>query len=216
MQRTAALLLISGSIVFIAAIMSPPMFNVFSVEDPAQAAAAFQENMVSWRLANGFAAIGALIAAAGIVLLARYITALDNNPQMRVSAYLGATLVFIGALLWLVIQFDRMTVSPERFVSGEALGGPWLFPLYVIVTLLGLIVIGYGLLKAGYPRWLGWFVIGVHSLLLVAGLATQDAVPLNWYLSMLVMGIALLFVRPAVTDQSRRDHLAVGRAPTGR
>ena len=73
------------------------------------------------------------------------------------------------------------------------------------MTLAGLIVVGYVLLRAGYPRWLGWGCMGLNAYILVKVVLTWDAVPLEWYINILALGIVLLFVKP------RLDAMLSGR-----
>ena len=116
MQRNAAVLLIAGALLFAGAVFSPPIFNVFSVNDQAQQLAVIQGNLAGWRIANALLAIGALIVVIGFVVLARHLVAVKDSDQVRWVGYAGAALIVVGALFWLVVQYDRMTSAPETIV----------------------------------------------------------------------------------------------------
>jgi len=213
MQRVAAILLIVGALIFAGAVFSPPIFNVFSVSDPVQQLDVIEQNLMGWRVANAFLAIGATLVVAGIMVLARHLTSLNDSNQLRWTAYAAAALVILGGLLWLVVQFDRMTRSPEHIISGQPLGGEWVFIVYVLSTLAGMIVLGYAMLRAGYPRWLGWGCILVFGYTLAHAVLTQDWVPLEWYIDTFVLGIALLFAKPRIVTEVAGRGARVAPAP---
>jgi hypothetical protein len=210
-QRYAAILLIIGAIIFAAAVVSPPIYNVFSVSDPAQQLTVVQDNLTGWRIANAFMAVGASSVVVGIVVLARYMISLNDRRLAKWAIYAGAALMVLGGVLWLVGQFDNMTESPENIVNGQPLLGEWVFITYTLSTLIGLLFVGLALYAARYPRWLGWGCMGISGFILIRTVLYQDPVPLEWYIVAFILGLILLFVKPSpkgVTEVSASGEMS--------
>lgn len=145
---------------------------------------------------------GPIIAGAGTLLLARYLAGLTDNSAVRWITLAGGVFVFVAAL-GMLYQFYQLVTYPAEEIAAQVMSGEsggdlnrLLFGIYTVLTLSGLIAIGYGLLMTGYSKVLAFFVMGSMALALVGFLVAGDILPLFQYITMTLMGGALLFVRP--------------------
>jgi hypothetical protein len=188
-NRSGPVTLIVGSILFLAAAFSP-ISRVFSIRDPGARLDIIAAAPTQWLVAQALFAAGALVAAAGIALVAYR---LRHQP---VAGGLAATaaLMGTGALLWSWHVYLR-AADPARFVAGDV--PVWLFAGYSLLTIAGLAVLGKTLLRTRLPRWLGRLCIGSAGLFLVMGILFQDLPPFVYYLVTLAVGVAVLRTTPA-------------------
>jgi hypothetical protein len=100
---------------------------------------------------------GGLIAAIGLVPLARSVQQVTDRRILGFVVYGAATLAIGGAVSWVIISYVRIARSPFEVVFVDA--SPWLFGTYRVFTRSAVIVLGVVLLLSGYPRWLGWTLI---------------------------------------------------------
>ena len=77
---------------------------------------------------------------------------------------------------------------PSQRADGPA-GPCW---AYVMLTEIGLAILGYALLSSDLPSWIGWMLIAGMVLLFVLTLIYRDMPPLMFYLVTLIAGIARL------------------------
>lgn len=202
MQKKAGIFMIVGAVVFTAGIFQPGIMAYFDAPNEAQARAALEANALSWDIGNLLFGLGGLFATIGVSLLARHIRSHNDNATARMASAVSEGLVVAGMVLWGIITYTRIAASVEQTMTGTMFGEPWIFPLYSILTLIGLAVMGVALLKAEYHKLLGWYVILFHLGQFIMGLVTWDAVPLFWYFPMLVIGIVLLFAKPRMDKES--------------
>jgi hypothetical protein len=181
-DRSSAILIILGAILFMMAAFSP-VSRVFAVPDPAAKLAIIQASPSGWLAAQLLFALGALVTAAGVGLLA----ARTAGPAASPLAWSAAALA-VGALLWSWHVYLR-AVDPARFTAGEI---PfWLFAGYSLLTLIGLALLGLAVLRMGMPAWLAWLCMGGAGILLVLAVLLGDMPPFVYYLITLTVGIIL-------------------------
>lgn len=204
MQRIAALLLVAGTAVAWFGESRPIILDTFSgASNPQQF---IDADPGAWQLAMLAMAIGAIIAAIGILLLAIHIRRLsDNGTVKRLSTVAGA-LAIISTLAYAASR----TISATTRLWEPPIGGAVEVALSVTYGLgwqLALILAGYLLLRSGYPKWLAWPVMLIAGLLLVATAVTGGMPPGLYYFVVLFMGIALLFVRTPQQELSSGTQL---------
>jgi hypothetical protein len=203
MQKSAAIALIAGSIMFLASIFSPAIAQQFQATSPEQIVALIEGDRTGWVLTQALFVAGPIIAGAGALLLARHLGRLAKNAAVRWIALAGSLFIFIAAL-GMLVQFYRLVAYPAEEIAAEMMsdegGIPLLFGVYTVLTLSGLIALGYALLMTGYAKALAFFVIGTMALALIGFFVTGDTLPLYQYVVMTIMGLALLFVRPRVSS----------------
>jgi hypothetical protein len=90
-------------------------------------------------------------------------------------------------------------VAPFEVVFVDA--SPWLFAMYRVFTRAAFIIFGVVLLLSGYPRWLGWMLI-VSGAIMFADLVAQVLPPFVHYVVFLILGAALLILRPPPRPRS--------------
>jgi hypothetical protein len=175
-DRTGGLLLIVGSVVFLigAAIGVP---RVFMEADPGARLRMVEARLHTWQLAQPLYAAGPLVCAVGVGVLAR-----AGEEWLLACA---AAALFVGAAAWAWLVYLR-----GRYVRAFAYRRlpRWPFRLYVLLTVLGLVLLGAGLLGVPFPAWVGWLTIAAACAFLALYLATGDIPPFVFYLLLLVVG----------------------------
>jgi hypothetical protein len=193
MRRLAGVFLIAGSLLFFVGAVTPVNSRVFGTDDPLLKLRYIEEDPAGWDLAMTFLGLGGLIAAIGLVPLARSVQRVTDPRILGVIAYGAATLAIGGAVSWVIISSVRIAQSPFEVVFADA--GPWLFGTYRVFTRAAFIILGFVLLLSGYPRWLGWMLI-VSGVIMFADLVALVLPPFVHYVVFLILGAALLILRP--------------------
>lgn len=198
MQKRAAITLIVGSIMFMGSVFLPAINGLFQATTTEEIVSLIEGDRAGWLLAQALFHAGPIIAAAGLVLLARHMQRLTENDTVQRLAYAGAALVFIASV-GMLYNFYQLVTYPAEAIAAEVMSGdggnPFLFGIYTALTHSGLLAVGVALLKTGYPKLLAFFVLGVMTLALLSFVLAGDTLPLYQYLVMTILGIALLFVR---------------------
>lgn len=182
-QRLAAILVIIGSVLFLAAAFSP-ISRVFAM-DAERKIEAITAAPNQWALSQVLFGLGAFVTAAGVGLLARAF------PPGRASSLLwvAAGLLLVGAAFWAWHLWLR-TADPVAFAHRDQ---PfWQFPVYTLFSQLGFALMGIGLLHTGLPPWVGWMLAGSMAVLFVLLLVFRDMPPFAYYLLTLVAGVVFL------------------------
>jgi hypothetical protein len=138
--------------------------------------------------------LGGLIAAIGLVPLARSVQQVTDRRILGVMAYGAAALAIGGAVSWVIISSLRITRSPFEVIFGDT--DPLLFGTYRVFTRAAFVIFGVVLLLSGYARWLGWMLIVVGAIM-IADLVVLVLPPFVHYLIFLILGAALLILHPA-------------------
>lgn len=183
-NKPVGLVLLTGSVFFLVAAFLP-YSRVFAENDPASRLTILNQLRTQWSIGQILFALGSLITVLGLTLLfMRYRGSVPGR-----MAWIGIMLLLAGMLLWSWHCIERM-VSPEGFVNGTLT--PYLFILYTILTLSGMILYGIFLLGTDLSGWIGWMLIvgmGVLSVLLIL---FKDMPPFVYYVFTLVLAIKLL------------------------
>ncbi|HSM57461.1 MAG TPA: hypothetical protein VK879_15020 [Candidatus Sulfomarinibacteraceae bacterium] len=198
MQKRAAIALIIGSIMFMGSVFLPAIYGQFQATTPDEIVALIEGDRAGWLLAQILFHAGPIIAATGLVLLARHMQRLTENDTVQLLAYAGAALVFIASL-GMLYNFYRLVTYPAEAIAAEVISGDdsgsFLFSIYTALTHSGLLAMGVALLKTGYPKLLAFFVLGVMALAFLSFVLAGDTLPLYQYFVMTILGSALLFAR---------------------
>lgn len=201
MQRFAGATMIAGSLLFVIGGLTLPIPHYFGTSDPMLGLQYIEESPAAWDLGNAMFGAGGLIAAIGLVLLARSVHRVTSGRILAVAAYVAATLATAGAMLWVIISYIRIVRSPFDVVFLAI--SPWLFRTCGLFTETAFIIFGFVVLLSGYPKFLGWMLIVAGTIMFVARLAFDlDLVPFVYYLVFLILGVTLLILRPRWPRQS--------------
>jgi hypothetical protein len=190
MMRTISILIILGSLLFLSASFSP-ISAVHMEPTAAGKLALINASPGAWLLAQILYTLGAVLTAgaiAGVVYRHRQ----SYSPALTFLIYLS---LLVGAVFFLAYAVFR-TTNPLAWVQVPP-PHP-LFLGYTFLTQLGLLLVGVALLKAGYPRWLGWLLVYSMLALFVLMVIFRDMPPFAYYLLALIVGVAL-FVRTRKT-----------------
>ena len=182
-DRTAAIVIVLGSILFMAAAFSP-VSRLFAEPDPMQKMAIIEGAETQWTAAQLLFALGALVTAAGVGLLAY--RAAGSGPSLPL--YAATAVMMAGAVLWSWHVYER-AADPTLFVAGEL--AAWPFVVYSVLTMAGLALLGVALLQTGLGVWVGWLCIGSAALFLALGIIFRDMPPFAYYIVCLTVGIML-------------------------
>jgi hypothetical protein len=185
---TIAWIILIGCLLFLFAAFNPASM-AFGAPTPEAKLEIIRRYERLWVISQYAFGLGAVVAAAGYLLLAR-----AGGPQ---AAYGGLlTLVssgmLAGALLWGINLFMRAT-DFEGFANGTQPN--WPFLTYTLLTLLGLAVWGYVFLQGGFPVWLGWGTLAPAVVLFALLVIFKDMPPFVYYLISLEL-VWVLFKQP--------------------
>ena len=194
MQKIAGTLLSVGSAAFLGGVAMPAVTAFFSTSDSAERLAIIQNDPTGWAIGNLSTAVGILMAAIGIIVILRTAQTLTTNTLVRSASHTGVFLAVISAVTWGIIAYGRITLAAEAIVANPNTN-PWLFRLYASSTGLAVISTAFVLLKAGYPKWLGWLMMAASILFLIILLVTGDMIPAFWYLLLIIVGVALVVMK---------------------
>jgi hypothetical protein len=193
MRRLAGVTVIAGSSLFFVGAVTPVNSRVFGTDEPLSKLQYIEEDPAAWDLAMTLLALGGLISAVGLVPLARSVQQVTDRRILGVMAHGAAALAIGGAVSWVTICYVRIALPPFEVVFVDA--NPWLFDTYRIFTRAAFVIFGVVLLLSRYPRWLGWMLIVVGSMMF-ADLVVLVLPPGVHYLVFLILGAALLIQRP--------------------
>ena len=182
MTTAGVLVLVGSGVFFLGAALGVP--GVFTERDPARRLQLLEDRLTAWRLAQPLYALGPLVVALGVGVLARASSGAAATATALAGAVLGA-----GALCWSWSTAQRGARHRE-FAAGTLPG--WPFAAYVWLTLVGLLALGVGLLLADLPAWAGWLTLAADLLFAVAYLRFRDIPPLVFYCLLVPVGVALL------------------------
>src|SRR6266545_832946 len=121
MRRLAGVTLIAGSLLFFVGAVTPVNSRVFGTDEPLLKLQYIEEDPAAWDLAMTLLGLGGLIAAIGLVPLARSVQQVTSRRILGVMAYGAATLAIAGALSWVIISSIRIARSPFDVVFGDIL-----------------------------------------------------------------------------------------------
>jgi hypothetical protein len=196
MQRFAGFMLLAGSVLFFIAIFTPVYLIVFgAIDNPQQKVEYLESHQTGWSVATAMTAAGSLLAVIGLALFTSQVQIQRTHMNIRLASYLAAALAAVGVLFWLIICYYRLILSPQDRILNHPYPN-WYFVVYSFLTAIALILIGFVLLQAGFPKWLGWVVLVIGGLELVVYVVLGDLPPAVHYLPFLIMGATLLFTAP--------------------
>ena len=183
MTRTAGWVLLAGAAVFFTVAFAPASF-VFGMRDAAERRAHLDRHALSWRWGQLLFAGGALVSAAGLIVLG---VQLDGRAGTAIAV--SGALALIGALPW-AEHCRRRALAVEDFLEGRLPG--WHYRVYVWCTLAALAVTGLSLLDTDLPRWTAWFVLGAAALFTAVMVRFRDLPPFVLYVVTAVVGAVAL------------------------
>lgn len=156
--------------------------RVFTTADPEERADLLSANVVRWRWAQVPYAAGPLLVAAGIGLAGR-----DVVWPVGLVLTLASLILVAGALTW-TLSCAARGIHPDHFSRGRL--PAWPFRAYVVLTIVGLAMLGVALLLADNFHWAGWLVLALDASFVGLYAATDDFPPFLFYLVLMVVGLA--------------------------
>ena len=184
MERVAGIVLLVGSLLFIAAAFSP-ISRVYAERDAEKRIEIIKAGPGQWTVSQLLFALGGSVAAIGLGLAAYNL----RGSSAALAAYLGVVLLIVGVVFWDWHLYVRV-VNPEGFARGTILG--WPFVVYSILTQFGLIAFGVAYLRGEYPRWLGWTTIAATGALFILFLIFKDMPPFVYYVITILAGVVMV------------------------
>ena len=195
MKNISAIIMIVGSVLFLAGLAVPPVSDVFDNTDDKQAQLdLIEEDGSGWDIGSGMVAAGGLIAAIGFALFTIYLQDLTEDTRFKQALLASAALVVIGAVGWVIVGYFRITRSPEEVVN-DMNAGSVVFPVYIVLTCVAFIITGTILWRGVYLKWVGAMLAFLGSLIVLAFIGVGDMIPATLYPWMIISGIAVLFTK---------------------
>jgi len=186
--KLGSVIIIIGSVLFFIAAFSP-ISRVFGIPSPDRKLEIILSAQNQWMIAQILFALGAVVTAAGISIVAYYF----RNQPFSTLLNIGAVLLFIGAFLWTWHVYLR-AIDPQLFVER---GIPvWYFASYTFLTQAGLVFFGIALLRTEIQNWVGWMIIGSMGLFFVLTIIFRDMPPFVYYAITLTTGVMLYRAGP--------------------
>jgi hypothetical protein len=181
--KLGSIIIITGSVFFIIAAFSP-ISRIFGMPSPEQKLEIILSAPNQWIVAQIFFALGALVTAAGISMVAYYF----RNQPLSTMLNIGVAILVIGAFLWTWHVYLR-AIDPQLFVQR---GIPvWYFATYTFFTQIGLVLFGIALLRTELQNWVGWMMIGGMGLFFVLTIIFRDMPPFVYYIVTLIAGFMM-------------------------
>jgi len=112
----------------------------------------------------------------------------QKETAHSVLSYASILLLGTGALLWCIHITERI-IDPSGFAHGS--NTPYLFLVYSIFTIIGLLLFGILLLKTSLGSWTGWMFIAGSIIILGLMVLFKDMPPFVYYLLTLIFSFAL-------------------------
>ena len=186
MKKTAGTAISLGSLMFMAAALSPAVLAHWSTPYSLVP----ESYKAGWLLGYRMFAAGAVITAIGFAVLGAHLRRQSGDRLVRLLSYAADVFIVAGSICW-ILSLDESIFLPfkVRFPASPAYS--W-FSLYFNLSLVSFFIYGYLLLRAGSNRWLAWGTIGFYALLLGVYLYLGDLPPAVLYLWPIVLGIGLL------------------------
>jgi hypothetical protein len=189
-QRLSGIVLIIGFIVLVlfGFIFTPP--NLYTEPDIEVRLQIVENYRSRFNAAQIVTAVGAAGIAVGYLLLTLHL----QGDETAGFANFGAAAMILGtislAILMLLGIADTRAYLERGSLSGSSAtiyndGFTWL-------TIAGYLLYGIVFLRAGFPKWLAYFTLGLTILVLIAALFIEQAAVEILFLMPLVVGIALL------------------------
>ncbi len=186
--KSGSIIIMVGSVLFLIAAFSP-ISRVFGIPSPDRKLEIILSAQNQWMIAQILFALGAVVTAAGISIVAYYF----RNQPFSTLLNIGAVLLFIGAFLWTWHVYLR-AIDPQLFVER---GIPvWYFASYTFLTQAGLVLFGIALLRTEIQNWVGWMMIGSMGLFFVLTIIFRDMPPFVYYAITLTTGVMLYRAGP--------------------
>jgi len=183
-HKTAGVVLIVGSVLFIVATVLPVSFQVYGEPDQARQTAAIEGSGGQWAASQALFGLGALVAAVGMGMAAQHL----RKSSLAVLGYLGAAALLVGAVIWGALV-TRWALDPQTFLTVEP--GNVQFLAYSLITQAGLALFGVALLRSNLPSWPGWVALAGAVLAFLGFLVFRDMPPFVYYILTLVLGFAI-------------------------
>ncbi len=191
MQRIAAITLVIGTAIAWFGESRPIVGEIYGgAPDPQQV---IDADPTAWTMAMLLMAVGTVVVAVGLLLLARHLQGLSDEQNVRRASTAAAALALTGGLAYATGRSISAVSQAWETPYEPAILVMWI--TFSVLWQLALILMGYALLRTGYPKWLGWPVIVLAALILVAVAFTGGLPPGVYYFAVAFLGIALLFVR---------------------
>jgi hypothetical protein len=206
MQRLAGIFLTVGSILWLYGAFTPISNRFFLEPDPQKRLEIIEADPTAWTINNVLWGVGAVVAAVGLVLFARHIQR-TQDAGLSSAAHLAASAAGVAAVIAAIGNYRGADRPPEEWVLDTSV--PWTAYACIVLTQVALLIAGWVLLRAGYPRWIGWTVLILTVLTLIVLALVRSFPPLLLYLITLFMGIVLVAIKS--TNRAAGPGRAIGR-----
>jgi hypothetical protein len=182
--KVTGILLAVGSIVFLTAAFHP-VSRIFAESNSTKQSEIIMNERAGWNFSQVLFAMGSLIVAIAIGVSFYHF----RDLPWSLSGLIGFILVMIGSLLWSYHCYLRY-IDPTSFTDGSMPN--WHFIVYSFLTMGGMILFGFLLLKSEIRNWVSLAMIIANGLFLVLFLVFKDMPPFVYYVITLIAGIVMV------------------------
>ena len=182
-------LLILGFVLVVGASLAGPP-GLYQEPDSAKQVQLIETHMSRWTASNVLFALASIVTAVGLLLLSNL-----HRETVNTSLVWGAWSGYaLSSVLWSLFLYQR-NANPEALFSDYTFSS--LTIALVALLIASLLAYGFIFLKAGYPLWLSYGIIGFMGLLGLVALIFPGPFfkwfpPQSVYLVTLVAGIVIL------------------------
>jgi len=165
--RWAAILLLSGGIIFWTGALTPP-YKWWMTKDTGEYLTLIDQNKLSWYFIAGTFLVGIILSLSGIQLAS---TALREAGQ-KILPQIAITTYFTGTIFWILNIAFRITVTVWAAQQLKETGHieptfkTWMdwtnliFAIYMVLAYFAIGCLGYSLLQVNLlPGWVSWTCI---------------------------------------------------------
>jgi hypothetical protein len=189
-QRLSGIVLIIGFIVLVlfGFIFTPP--NLYTEPDIEVRLQIVENYRSRFNTAQIVTAGGAAGIAVGYLLLTLH---LQGDEAVGLANF-GAAAMLLGTISLAILMLLGIA-DPRAYLERGSLSGSSATIYddgYTWLTIAGYLLYGIVFLRAGFPKWLVYFTLGLTILVLIAALFIEQAAVELLFLMPLVVGIALL------------------------
>jgi hypothetical protein len=203
MLRISGIVLIIGVICFFVGVALPVVSDVFQTSDKTLQLQYIEANPDQWELGNLLVGIGGIITALGILLFSFALQQTDSDSRVIAMSYVAAIAAGLASALLMWICYKRSTLPPAEVADNLNINS-WAYPVYAVFTALGILLVGFIIMRL-YSKIAGGLVIVVDGILLLILIATGDLPPVAYYVLTLIIGITLLIAKQRKIDDSQHE-----------
>lgn len=184
METTAGYILIIAAVLLIGGTLLP-INRIYMLKTVEEKLEFIKQHPRGWSTTSILYIIAGVLTAIGMTLTSQLL----NESPGRSMAYFGLLFIILTEAAWIWAISLRFG-NPEPYLESSI--NIWQMPASMVLMIIALTFYGLAFLKAGYPSWLGYGLVGVDAVFMVWFLIAKDVYPGFFYMLTLAIGIVLV------------------------